>query len=183
MEDFVVRNLVYARCALDLAIPHYCDLVSDLTNFLQTVRDVDDSRASGGRRPHPLEQELHEVGRERCGGLVEDQHLGLDGERLCEFVQLALRDIDLAHPHARIDCRSDLPKLGRDPVGAAAAPQTGRDGEEHIFGDRQFGQDGRVLMNDGETEVLGLRGGEPFDGRAADLDKAGILPALRLPLP
>ena len=173
-EDLVVRDLVDARCALDLAVPHHRDPISDLTNFLEAVRDINDGRASGRRRPDFLEKDFHKIRRERCGGLVEDQHLGLNSERFRKFVELALRDIDLAHPRARIDRRPDLPKLCGNPFRAAAAPQTGWDGEKHIFGDCQFGQHGRVLVNDGETEMLRLGGSEPFNRRAADLDRAGI---------
>ena len=173
-EDLIVRDLVDTRCALDLAVPHHCDMISDLTNLLEAVRDVDDRRASGGCRPDLLEKDFHEIRCKRCGGLVEDQHLGFNSERFRKFVELALRDIDFAHPPARIDCRSHLPKLCSNPFRAATAPQPGWDGEKHIFGNCQFGQHGRVLVNDRETEILRLGGGEPFDRRAADLDRAGV---------
>ncbi len=173
-EDLVVRDLVDAGCALDLAIPHHGDPISDLTNLLKAVRDVNDRRASSRRRPDFLEKDFDKIRRERCGGLVEDQDLGLDGEGFRKFVELALRDIDLAHPHARVDRRTDFPKLRGDPFGPAAAPQPGWDGEKHIFGDCQFGQHSRVLMNDGEAQMLRLGGSEPFDRRAADLDRAGV---------
>ena len=39
-EDLIVRDLVDTRCALDLAVPHHCDTVGDLTNLLEAVRDV-----------------------------------------------------------------------------------------------------------------------------------------------
>jgi hypothetical protein len=173
-EDLVVRDLVDPRCALDLAIPHHRDPISDLTNLLQAVRNINDGRASGRRRPDFLEKDFHKIRRERRGGLVEDQDLGFNRERFRKFVELALRDIDLAHPHARIDRRTDLPKLCSNPFRAAAAPQPGWYGEKHVLGDCQFGQHGRVLVNDGETEMLRLGRSEPFDRRTADLDRAGI---------
>ena len=173
-KDLIVRNLVDSRGALDLAIAHDCDPISDLTDFLEAVRDVNDGRASRRRRPDLLEQQLDKIGGERCSGLVKDQHLGFNSERFRKFVELTLGDIDFAHPRPRIDRRSDPLKLRSDPFPAAAAPQIRRDGEKHIFGDRQFWQHGRVLVNDGEAEMLRLGWGESFDGCAADLDRASI---------
>ena len=74
----------------ELAIPKHGDPVAHLLYLLQAVGDIDDA--------NPLRVQLVDCRKELFGfplgqgggGLVHDQDLRLDGERLCDFNHLLL---------------------------------------------------------------------------------------------
>ena len=175
-QHLLIRHLADRSRAPDLAVAQHGRAVGDLADLLEPVRDVDHGGAARGRHANLLEQQLDQVGGERRGRLVEYQHLGIDRERLCEFDELALRDADFDHPHAGMNRAADALELGGDPiqVAAVAAAQVRRNGQQHVLGHRQVGQHRGVLVDDGEPQPLGLRGGQPFDCLAADFDRAGV---------
>ena len=74
------------------------DLVGDLEDFLQPVRDVEDGRAGGGEAAHLVEQLRGFGGREHRGRLVEDQDLRFGDERLGDLDDLLARDAERARP-------------------------------------------------------------------------------------
>ncbi len=78
------------------------------------MRDEDDRAAGGGLAADDVEDALGEVGGQRRGHLVEEQHVGLDGERAGEIedaqggerqvagevAEVEVGEAELAHPVA-----------------------------------------------------------------------------------
>jgi hypothetical protein len=67
-----------------LALAQHGGPVADSGDLDQAVRDEDHGAVAAPLAADHLEHALGQVGRERCGHLVEHQHVGLDRERASE---------------------------------------------------------------------------------------------------
>ena len=130
-DELVGRVLVeVARLAdlLDPALVHEHDAVGDLHRLLLVVRDEDRRHVDlVVEAPQPGSQLLADAGVERAEGLVEQQHLRLDGERARERHALALAARELRRVavgkalelHERRAARA--PARGSRPSGACGS--------------------------------------------------------------
>ena len=73
----VSRDLFLAD---EAAVAKHDDAVGDAENFIETVRDIDHADAAGLERAHRGEQPLDLIGRQACGGLVENQEVAVDAQ-------------------------------------------------------------------------------------------------------
>ena len=103
-----------------LAVAQHGGAVAERGDLDEAVRDEDDRAAGLALPPDDVEHALGEVGRQRRGHLVEQQHVGLDGQRAGEIehaldgerhvargvAQVEVGDAEFAHPVAeRLDRR------------------------------------------------------------------------------
>ena len=66
--------------------------VGDEAHLGEAMGDADDCRPRGGHPADVPEQHLHRFLVERCGRLVENEHAGIDGERLGELEEVLVDD-------------------------------------------------------------------------------------------
>jgi hypothetical protein len=83
--------------AHDLAAADDGDSVGDLQDLVQLVADEDDAVTLGRKAPQDAEDLYRLLGRQDCGGLVEDEDARLSVERLEDLHALLLADRELAH--------------------------------------------------------------------------------------
>jgi len=77
------------------AVPKDRGPVGDLQHLLQVVGDVDDRNPLRLEPPHDLEQHLGLLAGEGRGGLVHDEDLRVQAQRLCDLDHLHLRDAEI----------------------------------------------------------------------------------------
>ena len=78
-------------------IAKHGDAPGNLAHLGQSMRDVDDELAARRETACQLKQPLGFAGRKRRGRLIEDQHIGVAGERLCDFDHLSFGKGQAAH--------------------------------------------------------------------------------------
>ena len=131
------------------------------------MRDVDDADAIVSQAPHHAEQALGLVLRQRRGRLIERQHLQAPAKSAHDLHELTLSRTEIARsgPWAEVVLEAEFgehaPRAAREigaieehPVDAAKIA------EEQILGDRQIGDDVRLLMDDPNSKRVGV-GGRP----------------------
>ncbi len=143
----------------ELAVAEHDDVVADLEDLLEMVRDVEDRDAAGDERAYALEQPAHAVAFERRGRLVEQQDARTSRERAGDLDDLALLDGERGALHVGVDVEvplaQDSARLGahRAPVDDTAAARLAA--EEDVLGDRELGDDHRVLEDGGDAASPG----------------------------
>ena len=180
-----------------VAVAHDRDLVADPEELVDPVGDVDHRDARVGQAPHDAEEDVDlGVGEDRRR-LVEDEHLGVAGERLGDGDLLLLGDGQVAHRPGRVALREaeqaeqleDLLVLP-GPVDPAARDDLAAD--EDVLGDGQLGEElrllvdgldavGHRLLGGGEVHRGALEGHRPRVGRLGagdDLDQRRLAGAV-----
>ena len=133
--------------------------------------DVENGDAIGAEFFHEIEQAVGVLLGERGGGLVEDEDLGGAAEGAGDLEQLFLRHAQFLDRAFDVELGSDAGEQGAG-AGGAGAPGDDRAvlAEQEIFGDGEFGEEGGVLVNDGEAEGLHLARGGVVDHGIAEAD-------------
>ena len=162
--------------AANLAVAQDRHPVGDDADFGQAVGDVDDGRAGGGDLADVAEQHVHRFLVERRGRLVEDEHAGLDGERLGELEEVLVDDRQRIDAIFQVWLEADLVEdaADRHPALAAGRRDDLGQGDADVLGDGHVGQQRRMLMDDGDAELRRSRRCEALDQRAVDLDRAAV---------
>ena len=127
-DDPVVVELGHRRGQHARAVLEHDDLVGDLEDLLQPVRDVEDGPAGSGEAPD-LGEELRGLrGREHRGRLVEDQDARLGDQRLGDLDDLLARDAQAPDRGGRVEIgKAEIRKHPPgDPVGFAPVDDEGQ---------------------------------------------------------
>ena len=166
------------------AVAQHGDPIGQGENFLQPVRNVDDTHAAGAQLPHHGKQPLLFAIGQRGGGLVhdDDARAGTDGAG--DFDQLLLGHRKRTNLGVRGDGGTDA---GEQLFGALAArppvnPPCGPGGlqpEPDIFRDREVGEKRGLLVDTCDAQLLG-------EGRRQSVQRPSRhrdLPGIRLVRP
>ena len=143
-----------ASCDI-LAVAQNRNAVGDGEDFLQLVADEDDRDAVVAQ----LSEQLEEGGRlmlgDRGGRFVEQQNLGLAGQRLGDLDDLHLRHRQAAHFGARVDAGVEQIEIAaRLPLDGAIVDKAvpGRQSlEQNVFPDAEARDEISLLMNRGDA--------------------------------
>ena len=91
-DDLFLGHVGNVPLADVVAIPHDGNFVSDDLDLVHLMTDVDQRNALILQLTHDAEQRFDLVGGQRGGGLVQDQHLAVCGNGLCDLHHLHLSD-------------------------------------------------------------------------------------------
>src|SRR5450759_1341155 len=160
------------------AVPHDRHAVGDPLELLQAVRDVHDAVAPLAQVPRDAE-ELVDLGLgERRRGLVHDQDVRAERERLRDLDHLLLRHGEPGHACRRVEVQVELlEQLGglaveRLVVQHEAAARLPAD--EDVLGHGQVAHEVQLLVDDRDPQVLRGPGREDLDLGAPHLDRPGV---------
>ena len=97
-----------------IAVPQDGNLVADFKNFVHLVGDVNERNTLLLEHPHHLEELIHLLNRQGGRGLIQDDNLGVVGNRFCNFAHLPLGDGHIPHGLVQVDGHAQLAEeLGR----------------------------------------------------------------------
>src|SRR4051794_2426209 len=182
-DDRAHRRRAVGELRHPLAVAQHDDAIGDLADLLQPVRDVDDADALGPELAHLLEERLGLGAAERGRGLVEDEELRVQGERLRDLDQLLLRGRETLHLPRRREAQVEAGELFLRPLdhGGAIDPAGLRRpaADEDVLGDRELRQELELLVDQHEALVDRL----PRGGRGVGLPQPGHLPLEGRPRP
>jgi hypothetical protein len=136
-------------------VAQHGDRVRQAAHFVEPVGDEHHADPLG---PEPLDlrhQMGHLVRRERRGGFVERDQLGIPHQRPRELDQLALRHRELVHRPVGVDDQSQVRQRGRGagPHGAAIeqTPPPRLHAEVDVRRGAQVGRERQLLIDDGDA--------------------------------
>ena len=86
-----------------LAVAEHGGAVAERADLEQAVGDEDDRAAGLALAAHDVEHALGEVGGQRRGHLVEEQDVGLDGQRAGEVEDAQDRQRQVAHHGVQVE--------------------------------------------------------------------------------
>ena len=122
-----VREQIGRGSLFDNGSPvHDADAVADLARKRHLVRDDDHGLALLGQRPHHAEHLADELGVERRGRLVEQDHLRVHGERPRDGDALLLPAGEIARMRVRLVGEADLGEQRKAPLLRLAARRVGK---------------------------------------------------------
>ena len=107
-DDLVQVGVRHVQLGHVAAVAHDRRAVADFHDLLQAVGNIDDRYAAGLQHPDRIEQRLDFTVGQRRGGLVHDQHLGVDGEGLGHLHHLLVRHAQIAHQRVRVDVHAQI---------------------------------------------------------------------------
>jgi len=158
------------------------DPVDDPRHLFQPMRDVDDPHARALELVDDGEEMLGLGLRERGGGLVHDEHLGIERERLGDLDHLALRDRERAQGRVRIDvdmkARQDAPCVGAQSRAVDEAAHARFACEVDVLGHGEVRHEVELLMDHRDPGGLGLASGR--EARGATLVRHATAVGLKL---
>ena len=136
--------------------------VAQLEDLVEAVADEQDRDAAVAQPADDAEQPLDLVGGQRRGRLVEDQDARLDRQRLRDLDELLVGHRQAADRRADVELDVELLEqrlrlpARRAPV-EQAEPAGRRVADEDVLGDRQVGEEPRLLVDDRDAERARLR--------------------------
>ena len=179
VDDVVLGAVLGDQRADIAAVAHDGDAVGDDLDLVHTVRDINDAQLLIAQVADDLEQLLDLRLRQRRGGLVKDDDLGLVGNGLGDLAHLLLTDRQIAHLFRGIDIDAQLIE---ELLGLGVHLGIIDDGALHEFAaDEDVLRNGQVvhhvqlLVNDDDARLLRLLGTMEFDFLAFIGDGSGIL--------
>jgi hypothetical protein len=171
-DDVLLGHLISVERSADRAIAEHGEPVGDLLHLGDAVRDVDDRGVPCYELADTQEQPLDFFRAQMLGGLVEDQDLGPQCERLGDLDDKALFNREVRDP--ALDADAHLPGVEEllRPCGSLSDAPCGpiADADGHVLRDRKIGQQGRILADDAEPEFSGLLRRGRTEGAPGDLD-------------
>ncbi len=150
------------------AIAQHRGPVAQGRHFGHAMRDEDHRMPALAPAAHHREDFFGHVRGQRGGDLVEQQDLGIGGERPRKIDEPEDRLRQVAHEGREIDALD--PHLGQ-PV---EHDRQGHAGQPHVLGERQVRHQRRVLIDRDDAGAARLRGRAEFSGFAGQDDGAGI---------
>ena len=158
------------------AVADDLDAVGQAEDFLQAMGDVDDGDAALLEQLHNLEHALDLVVRQRGGGLVHNQHLGVLLYGLRNFNHLLIAHRQVFHKLPGVDFDAQL----LEGLGSLGLHRLFIDGDaladgptqEHVFRRRQLLDVVELLVNDGNSVFGRQLGRHVVENLAVDLDFA-----------
>ncbi len=159
-------------------VPEHGDVVAELEDLAQLVRDDDDGATGVAQPAQHVEEQPGLLRRQHGGRLVEDQHLRLAVQRLQDLDPLEDADREVPHPRPGVDLEPvPLGELLHGPHGraaveqAAGAPRLGA--VDDVLGHRHRREQPERLVHHAHP------GGDGLDGRAEG-DRPAVDPDLAL---
>ena len=144
----------------DLAPAQHRHPVRQRHDLPQLVRDQDDGEALVSHGAKGAEQLLHALGGQDCGGLVQNENLDAEVERLEDLHPLLLAHREPPHLGVGIDlhvvAREEL--LETAPGLSQVEPLLGRGADDHVLDDRQRRHQLEVLVNHADSGLDGVAG-------------------------
>ncbi len=165
------------RCGDDPAgVAQDRDGLADLVHLLEVVRDEQEGDAGVLQGPHPREQPLDLPVVELGGGFVEDDEAGAEAQRPGDLHHLAVLDLEIGGAGVGVDVYvpggEEVRGLGAQPAPADEAPSKRLPVDEEVLRDRQFGDDGGLLVDAGDFAAPRVPVGEGGRGFPVEADLA-----------
>ena len=161
------------------AVAHDRDGVAQVEDLVEAVRDEQQRATLVAQAAGDGEEPLDLDAAERRGRLVHDEHLGVERDRLGDLDDLLVGDRQAERravgvdPHA--EAAEQLERLGAHELAVDAAERAGRlAAHEDVLGDRQVGEERRLLVDDGDAGGLRLRRAGEVDGLAVEQQIARV---------
>ncbi len=178
IDDVVLGQVVRVVGQHQSPVPQHGDPISDRLHLVDSVRDVHDRTVAAADLRDQAEELLDTGGHEVLGRLVENQHGRFFGNRSSDRHHEALVGLEIADVGLRVDVghgppiRQDRPRPlvlvahGRAAVFGGAEP--------HVLGDREIGEQCRLLEDDGKPGFPNHVGVSPVHRLTVDLDRAAV---------
>ncbi len=173
------RGLVDAAGVDVGPVAHHGDGVGEGEDLVEAVGDEDERAALVAQAAGDGEETVHLDTAECRGGLVHHEEAGVEGDGLGDLDDLLVGDGEAGGRAAGVDAHPEPGEealgLGdhRGPVDAATAGQR-LAAHEDVLGDRQVGEERRLLVDDRDAGLLGVGGRGEVDGLAAQLEDPGV---------
>ena len=163
----------------EAAVAKHGGRVADVEDLVQPVADEEHRHLAVAGLAHDGEEPLHLVCRERCGGLIEDEHAGLDRQRLGDLDELLVGHRQAAHRCADVERDAQLVEqpVGRLPhlaPGDGTETTLWRMAHVDVLGDRQVREQARLLVHHGDAQGTRLRRPVEHDGRTIEAQRARV---------
>ena len=97
IDNVVFRTVLRDQRSHISAVPHHCHPVRDHLDLVHAVRNIDNAKLLLAQITDDLEQLVDFGFRQRCRGFIEDNHLRLVGNRLCDLAHLLLAYRQVSH--------------------------------------------------------------------------------------
>ena len=178
LDHRLLRQLAAGVRRDDVAVAHDGDLVGDLEDLLEVVRDVDDADAVVAQ-PSDVREEALDLGRaERRGRLVEDDELGARRQRAGDLDGLLLGHAELARRAVEVAADADqLEPLLRQPARVApgdGAEAAGQAAEQHVLDHAQVARDLALLRDQADADLARLDRREVRERLPVEADLAAV---------
>ncbi len=175
-DDLVVRRLGTHDVAHVAPVAHHGDAIGELEHLFHPVRDVDDADSVGPKLANDAEKMLRFAGRQGRRRLVHDDDAGVQGERLRDLhhLHLARRQTRHGRRGRAVEAHALEQATG---LGAERGARHGREearslaAEEDVGRDVEIRRQHQLLMNQRDTETLGLPHAVEHDGLAVEGDR------------
>ncbi len=124
-DEFRFRDILDFLRGHPLPVAKNRHTIRESEDFIEPVTDINDCRAAGAEVANDSEETLDVVLRQHGGGLVENKHARLQGERLGNFHALPVADRQAAGSSSHIDIRGvqGLEQLSPPRVRRDASPE------------------------------------------------------------
>ena len=159
------------------AVAHHGDGVAEGEHLVEAVGDEDQRATLVAQAAGDGEEPVDLDAAQRRGRLVHDEQPGVERDRLGDLDDLLVGDREAAGRAARVDADAEpveerrRPRRASPPVDAAAAAER-LAAHEDVLGDREVGEERRLLVDDRDAGGLGLGGRAEVDGLAAEQEVA-----------
>ena len=150
--------------------------IGDTSNLRKPMRDVDDRGTPRLDGFDSGEKVLGFSRRQRFGRLIEHEHARALRDRLRDFDELPLSHAQIANPCAFVETGANCRQLLPDP-GALAYPLCAscpRHAVKKVLGDGEVSENGGVLINDAEPQLLRSARRRLFELLAVDFNRARV---------
>jgi hypothetical protein len=162
-----------------LPVAHDRDRVAEREHLVEPVRDEHQGTALVTQAACDGEQPLDLDPAQRGGRLVHDQDPGVERDGLGDLDDLLVRDREAQRLAPRVDVHPEAGeeslRLGvhRAAVDAPAGPEQ-LTAHEDVLGDREVGEERRLLVDHRDAGGLRLRGAREVGGLAVEQHLAGV---------
>ncbi len=174
-QQLFVANFIDSPDAANLAVAQHGDPLGDLAYLCQAVCDVDDGRPGFDQLPDMAEEHVGRFLAERSGRFVEDEHPGLDGERLGDLEQVLLRHGQGIGSRMQGYVQAHILQRGFDRrMSRFLAEPLRRKSNLEILEHRKIIQNGGVLIRNRYSKRCGELRRNRRNDAAAELDLAAI---------
>ncbi len=163
------------------AVAHHRDGVAEGEDLVEAMGDEDQGATLVAQAAGNREEAGYFVATESGGRLVHDEQPGVEGDGLGDLDDLLVGDGQTERRAARVDVYAQPLEEGArlavhaGPVDPPAAAE-GHPAHEDVLGDRQVGEERRLLVDDGDARVLRLGRGAEVDLLAAEQELSAIAP-------
>ncbi len=154
-DELVVAEIADRRIGDQTAVAHHDNLLADLVNLLQMVRNEQERHALGLQAGDMIEELADLAGFEPRGRLVQDNEAAALSEGAGDLEKLALPHGQFAGALVGIHVEPpDLKRIAGQPPDLAPADRSEAPSrlivDEQIFSDRQVRDDRRLLVDAGD---------------------------------